>query len=150
MLLKKKESQEHFKKLLRGGYCKEYLNYICTDDFGVLIKPEYVTTHFKKVVDKNGLRTLRFHDLRHTCASLLLANHIPLKSIQDWLGHANFETTANIYSHLDFSSRVESADKIASVLGEAESSFYEPKQIPKKEKRGRKPKKSDSSESASA
>lgn len=150
MLLKKKESQEHFKKLLRGGYCKEYLNYICTDDFGVLIKPEYVTTHFKKVVDKNGLRHLRFHDLRHTCASLLLANHIPLKSIQDWLGHANFETTANIYSHLDFSSRVESADKIASVLGEAESSFYEPKQIPKKEKRGRKPKKSDSSESASA
>ncbi len=150
MLLKKKESQEHFKKLLRGGYCKEYLNYICTDDFGVLIKPEYVTTHFKKVVDKNGLRSLRFHDLRHTCASLLLANHIPLKSIQDWLGHANFETTANIYSHLDFSSRVESADKIASVLGEAESSFYEPKQIPKKEKRGRKLKKSDSSESASA
>lgn len=90
MLLRKKESQEHFKKLLRNGYCKDYLNFICTDDFGMLIKPEYVTTHFKYVISKNELRHLRFHDLRHTCASLLLANHIPLKSIQDWLGHANF------------------------------------------------------------
>lgn len=150
MLLKKKQSQEHFRKLLRGGYCNDYLNYICTDDFGVLIKPEYVTAHFKKVVDKNGLRYLRFHDLRHTCASLLLSQHIPLKSIQDWLGHANFETTANIYSHLDFSSRIESADKIANVLGEAESSFYEPAQIPKRENRGRKPKKTASTENVSA
>lgn len=93
MLLRKKESQEHFKKLLRNGYCKDYLNFICTDDFGMLIKPEYVTTHFKYVISKNELRHLKFHDLRHTCASLLLANHIPLKSIQDWLGHANFEIT---------------------------------------------------------
>lgn len=150
MLLRKKESQEHFKKLLRGGYCKDYMNYICTDDFGVLIKPEYVTFHFKKIVDKHGLRHLRFHDLRHTCASLLLANHIPLKAIQDWLGHSRFETTANIYSHLDFSSRVESADMIANVLGEAESSFDEPSNVPKKIKRGRKPKKSDSSDNATA
>lgn len=101
----------------------------------MLIKPEYVTTHL------NELRHLRFHDLRHTCASLLLANHIPLKSIQDWLGHANFETTANIYSHLDFSSRVESADMIAGVLvGDAESSFTRDAELVKHSKRGRKPK----------
>ena len=106
----------------------------------MLIKPEYVTTHFKYVISKNKLRHLRFHDLRHTCASLLLANHIPLKSIQDWLGHANFETTANIYSHLDFSSRVESADMITGVLGDAESSFTRDAELVKHSKRGRKPK----------
>ena len=71
----------------------EYDGFVCTDDMGDLITPEYVTTHFKYVIDKNGLKHIRFHDLRHTCASLLIANHIPLKAVQDWLGHANFQTT---------------------------------------------------------
>ena len=85
LLSAKKKQQEYYRKMLRGGYNNDYLNFVCTDDFGNLIKPEYVTSHFRYVVDKNGLRHLRFHDLRHTCASLLIANHIPLKAIQDWL-----------------------------------------------------------------
>ena len=93
LLSAKKKQQEYYRKMLRGGYSKEYLDFVCTDDFGNLIKPEYVTSHFRYIVDKNGLKHLRFHDLRHTCASLLIANHIPLKAIQDWLGHANFQTT---------------------------------------------------------
>lgn len=96
--------------------------------------------HFKYVISRNELRYLRFHDLRHTCTSLLLANHIPLKSTQDWLDHANFETTANIYLHLDFSSRVESADMIAGVLDKAESSFTRNAELVKHSKRGRKSK----------
>ena len=149
LLREKQQQQEHFKKLLRGGYSKEYLDFVCTDDFGNLIKPDYVTSHFRYIVDKNGLRHLRFHDLRHTCASLLIANHIPLKAIQDWLGHANFQTTANIYSHLDFSSRVESAETIANVLGDARSGIDSNRDEPRNETRVRKKKSSDSSESSS-
>ena len=52
---------------------------------------------------------MRFHDLRHSCASLLLANGVPLKHIQEWLGHSDFSTTANIYAHLDYSSKLSSA-----------------------------------------
>ena len=52
---------------------------------------------------------MRFHDVRHSCASLLLANGVPLKQIQDWLGHSDFSTTANIYAHLDNSSKISSA-----------------------------------------
>ncbi len=52
---------------------------------------------------------MRFHDLRHSCASLLLANGVPLKQIQEWLGHSDFSTTANIYAHLDYSSKLSSA-----------------------------------------
>lgn len=85
LLKEKKEQQTHFKKLLKDVYNKEYDGFVCTDDMGSLITPEYVTTHFKYVIDKNGLKHIRFHDLRHTCASLLIANHIPLKAVQDWL-----------------------------------------------------------------
>lgn len=52
---------------------------------------------------------MRFHDLRHSCASLLLANGVPLKQIQEWLGHSDFSTTANIYAHLDYRSKISSA-----------------------------------------
>ena len=46
---------------------------------------------------------------RHSCASLLLANGVPLKQIQEWLGHSDFSTTANIYAHLDYRSKISSA-----------------------------------------
>jgi len=52
---------------------------------------------------------MRFHDLRHSCASLLLANGVSLKQIQEWLGHSDFAITANIYAHLDFDSKLASA-----------------------------------------
>ena len=56
-----------------------------------------------------GMSICRFHELSHSCASLLLANGVPLKQIQDWLGHSDFSTTANIYAHLDYSSKLSSA-----------------------------------------
>ena len=55
----------------------------------------------------------RFHDLRHTCASLLLKNGVSMKEIQEWLGHSNFSTTANIYAHLDTAAKNTSAAKMA-------------------------------------
>ena len=59
---------------------------------------------------------IRFHDLRHSCASLLLANKIPMKMIQDWLGHSDMGTTSNIYSHLDANSKLDSAKVIGVAL----------------------------------
>ncbi|WP_306437204.1 tyrosine-type recombinase/integrase [Clostridium minihomine] len=51
---------------------------------------------------------MRFHDLRHSCASLLFVSGISMKQIQIWLGHSTFSTTADIYSHLDFHAQIES------------------------------------------
>ena len=64
---------------------------------------------FPKYIAKHGMPKMRFHDLRHSCASLLLANGVPLKQIQEWLGHSDFSTTANIYAHLDYRSKISSA-----------------------------------------
>ena len=48
----------------------------------------------------DGVKRIRFHDLRHSCATLLLNNGASLKEIQVWLGHADFQTTADIYAHV--------------------------------------------------
>ena len=65
---------------------------------------------FELTLQQNHLRHIRFHDLRHSSASLLLANHVPLKQIQEWLGHSDFSTTANIYAHLDAASKQNTAE----------------------------------------
>lgn len=117
-LLAEKARQEEMRTVMRGAYSKEYAEYICVDALGRLITPQYVSNHFQVILKENGLRKIRFHDLRHTCASLLLANNIPMKMIQDWLGHSDMATTANIYSHIDSTSKLASANAIGEVLGD--------------------------------
>ena len=117
MLLAKKEKQEHYRKLCGRSYCKEYLDYIFVNEMGERWKPRYLSDGFKRILEQNGLRRIRFHDLRHTCASLLLANNVPMKKIQEWLGHSEFSTTANIYAHLDFQSKKSSAEAMLTGLG---------------------------------
>ena len=117
MLLAKKEKQEHYRKLCGRSYCKEYLDYIFVNEMGERWKPSYLSDGFKRILEQNDLRRIRFHDLRHTCASLLLANNVPMKKIQEWLGHSDFSTTANIYAHLDYQSKISSAEAMLTGLG---------------------------------
>ena len=108
-LQKLKAQQEQNKELCGDSYNREYEGYVYVDALGDLIKPDYITSQFPIELRKKGFRRIRFHDLRHSCASLLLANGVPLKQIQEWFGHSDFSTTANIYSHLDYSSKLTSA-----------------------------------------
>ena len=116
-LLEIKGQQEVYKKLCGRCYNKEYLGYLCVDEVGNILRPNYISESFPKLLKANGMRPIRFHDLRHSCASLLLANGVPMKQIQAWLGHSDFSTTANIYAHLDYSSKLSSAQAMANSLG---------------------------------
>ena len=116
-LLEIKGQQEVYKKLCGRCYNKEYLGYLCVDEVGNILRPNYISESFPKLLKANGMRPIRFHDLRHSCASLLLANGVPMKQIQEWLGHSDFSTTANIYAHLDYSSKLSSAQAMANSLG---------------------------------
>jgi len=120
-LLTLKEEQQENRRLCGRSYIKEYLEYVCVNEIGDLIKPHYVTESFPKLLKAKGMRQIRYHDLRHSCASLLLANGVPMKQIQEWLGHSDFSTTANIYAHLDYSSKLTSADAMLNGLGFAQN-----------------------------
>ena len=87
------------------------------NQLGVRTSPSYITTAFPEFLKRRGLRVIRFHDLRHSCASVLLANGVPMKQIQEWMGHSDFSTTANIYAHLDYQSKVSSAEAMLAGLG---------------------------------
>ncbi len=119
LLLAQKKQQEEYRRLCGRSYDKQYLDYICVDEMGHLISPHYLTSAFPKLLAQNGLRHIRFHDLRHSCASLLLSNGVSMKQIQEWLGHSDFSTTANVYAHLDYNAKLSSADAMVNGLQSA-------------------------------
>ena len=64
-LLAAKEQQKAQKKLCGRSYCKDYQEYICVDEMGQIVSPDYVTRVFPAVLMANNRKKIRFHDLRH-------------------------------------------------------------------------------------
>ena len=118
MLNKMKKEQEQNRKVCGKSYCTDYLDYIYVDPMGKRIRPDFLSQHFPDFLVAHQMKRIRFHDLRHSCASLLYANGVSLKEIQEWLGHSDISTTSNIYTHLDFSSKVSSANAIVNIFPE--------------------------------
>ena len=115
LLLYTKKMQEYYKSQFRDSYNNQYKDFVCVDELGNLRKPDYVSHKFKQILKKNNLREIRFHDLRHSCATLLVKKGISLREIQDWLGHSSSKTTER-YAHLDSSSKIKSASAIEKAL----------------------------------
>ncbi len=86
--------------------------YVFKWDDGHPFSPDYISKHFAKILKKNNLRHIRFHELRHSCASMLINSGFDLKAVQDWLGHADIKMTANIYGHLDVARKKSMAEKL--------------------------------------
>ena len=123
--LQVKEAQELNKQVCGNCYNYEYDGFVFVDELGERMRVDYLTNAFPKFLESHGLRQMRFHDLRHSCASLLLANGVPLKHIQEWLGHSDFTTTANIYAHLDYKSKITSAQAMETGLALPEGGDFE-------------------------
>ena len=123
--LQVKEAQELNEQICGNCYNHEYDGFVFVDELGERMRANYLTSAFPKFLESHGLRRMRFHDLRHSCASLLLANGVPLKHIQEWLGHSDFTTTANIYAHLDYKSKITSAQAMETGLALPEGSDFE-------------------------
>ena len=85
------------------------------------MSPDSVLHMLQRVLKRAGLPRIRFHDLRHTCASLLVSLDMNMKVIQKYLGHSNMSTTADIYSHLDANATGEAGMKLGKLLADDES-----------------------------
>lgn len=89
--------------------------YVCLNRESKPVAPNYFTQCFKQFLRDNGLREIRLHDLRHTCASLLIQNRVPLIEVQQWLGHSTLETTADLYAHLEYETKLASAETLKKI-----------------------------------
>lgn len=73
-----------------------------SDEYGIPHRPDTLTQFWNRFVErhKNELRRVRFHDLRHSSASLILSEGVNMKIVQKRLGHKDIQTTLNLYSHI--------------------------------------------------
>jgi integrase len=72
---------------------------VFTTDTGGPVHQSNLGKHFTRMLKEAGLPHTRFHDLRHTAATLLLANDVNLVTVSKILGHSSPAVTANIYAH---------------------------------------------------
>ena len=75
------------------------LDKVCVWPNGEPVRPDYITRKTRQLMIKNGLRVIRFHDLRHTAASLL-APVVSPQQLQHFMGHEDISTTYGTYAHL--------------------------------------------------
>lgn len=84
---------------------------------GDVLHPNIVSSRFRKLCEQTELPKIRFHDLRHTAATLMLANGEHPKIVQERLGHSDISMTLNLYSHVLPSMQRDAADRIEAMLG---------------------------------
>lgn len=111
LLFDLKEQQKKDKKF----FGKEYhvSDYVFRWPDGKPFSPDYVSDKFPKLLKEHGMPKIRFHELRHSAASNLLNMGFSLKDVQEWLGHSDIKTTANIYGHLDSKRKISMAEALS-------------------------------------
>jgi integrase len=102
---------------VKNEYNNEFKNFVMTWENGKVVHPNYYTMRIKKIMQELGIeKNIRFHDLRHTNATLLIQQQVDFKTLQKRLGHADFSTTMNIYAHVTEDMQRDATDKISSLI----------------------------------
>jgi integrase len=115
--LREQRKRQRDAALLAGGRWQgNAQNLVFTSKIGTPLDARNVVRRFKALLVKAGLRDQRFHDLRHACASLLLAQGIPARVVMEILGHSQISLTLNTYSHVTQAVTREAATAISNAL----------------------------------
>lgn len=115
-IFERAKCQEQQNRLAFGREYQEN-NYVFKWADGHTYSPDYISHRFNDLLKKHNLPHIRFHELRHSCASMLIAMGWTLKDVQEWLGHSDIKMTANIYSHLDVARKNNIAASLADKFG---------------------------------
>jgi integrase len=95
---------------------------VFTNETGGPVHPNSLAIRFRKLIASAGVPTIRFHDLRHTCATLLLGQGVHPKVVQERLGHADIAMTMNLYSHVTADMQRTAADQLDAAIEDASKS----------------------------
>jgi integrase len=98
-LLRMHRKNQAEERLICGPAWKDRLNLVFVTETGAPIHASCLVDHFKQALERAGLPSIRFHDLRHTAATLMLADGVPLVTVSKILGHSSPAVTATIYAH---------------------------------------------------
>jgi integrase len=117
-VLRAHRAQQAEEKLAIGsGYLDQQL--VFADVAGEPLHPDAVTKHFDRLVARAGVPKIRLHDLRHTAATLMLEQGIPLKAVTERLGHSSTQITSDLYQHVGEHMQDDAAAKLGwALLGE--------------------------------
>jgi integrase len=117
--LKRRRSMQEGEQKLSGKKWKD-TGFVFTSKDGNFIMPEFVTVTHTEALKEAGLPHVRFHDLRHTAATLLLAKKVPMKAVQEILGHSSFQITMELYGHVVVEQREAATDAMERMFGDAQ------------------------------
>lgn len=97
--LKKHRAQQDEIRLQAGPTWQEH-NLVFTTDTGGFVEGTHLNRRFKQLLKEAGLPDMRFHDLRHSAATILLGKGVHPKLVQELLGHSQMSITRDRYSHV--------------------------------------------------
>jgi integrase len=122
--------QHHIRQLeakLKAGSAWEEHDLVFCNIYGRFLNSASLQVLFSKLLKKAQLPHMRFHDLRHSAAMILLAMGVPIKVVQELLGHKDISTTLNVYGHVLASMQQEAMDKLDDLFGKGEDDEDEEK-----------------------
>lgn len=108
------DRQEEERQFLGRPYSEN--EHICQWADGTVFQPDYVSQRFAKILKKNDLPHIRFHDLRHTAGSMLVNQGHTIKQVQEFLGHEKASTTLDIYTHVSMEGKKDTAQVLDQLL----------------------------------
>lgn len=119
-VLERIEQIETNKKLFGNTYNYKYDDYLFVHDNGDIINPNYVTKRFKKIIDRNKLKKITPHGLRHSIATLLHIAGVDIRDLQDWLGHESI-TSTNRYARSDYKKQVSTSKVVLEIFNKEDN-----------------------------
>jgi integrase len=102
---------------------------VFTTPTGGPLDPANLTRRFRSFLDRAGLRRIRFHDLRHSTATLLLEQGVDLVVIKKLLGHAHIGVTAGVYAHVRLRLQRQAIDTLGNALSRADDGNDDPSAV---------------------